>query len=677
MTDILCFKQDVAKVAQDIDTIKATDTDGSIEDLTDFDALKGSVANSKLKYGTLEHNKWRLDGSYSVIDTSEPVVGYWSSGISNSNTTVFSEAPSVSITFKTPQTKYTMDGVTIIFADDEDYAAQITVEVATSKGLIYTLTFYPKSYIAICPFSNLPEPVTSDTDESIYASGDIKSVRIVIIRTNKPNRFARFAQILCGAAVRLDENSFYDLSLLEEISLPSDVIPINTLTFTVNADKEFIRTLKQCKYIDLYKNSAQFGSFYLQDIEKATIGKYTISCQDAIGLLEDSAFPNNLYLSTEENAVSVADIIDDILSGTDIRYEIDSILVNSQISIQFNSLSRREALAQVLLVSNAICRKLRNGSLWFGRLDTGDIKKDITDDLFDNYTITDNTSVLDLSMSNMSFVTGEEADVSNIKWYISEQTKDYILITVTDFPELISSENLLVRFAFTITFYQDIPNAGVSPVKPYRVKNAIFNVNNEYSSGFLLPQNFSSNSSGITIKIDTAAIERRKDIGGNRPENAIVGTGINVTDANWAIHPYLDFTTAKLTDTFLKVTAYTLTIDTGGDVSAVSNTNLPADLLNAESLSIPTVEIASLYINGSAELADGENKIIERLMSRYFQYSKEFSGKILTGDLTCGDTVSLNLQDIGAITGTITQLEYNLASKLIANAKIWLYYVED
>ena len=65
------------------------------------------------------------------------------------------------------------------------------------------------------------------------------------------------------------------------------------------------------------------------------------------------------------------------------------------------------------------------------------------------------------------------------------------------------------------------------------------------------------------------------------------------------------------------------------------------------------------------------------MMDRYYQYNKEFSGTILTDDLVCGDTVQLTLPDIGLVKGTITQLEYRLTNKLIANSKIWLYYIEE
>lgn len=78
---------------------------------------------------------------------------------------------------------------------------------------------------------------------------------------------------------------FYDLSVLEEVSIVSDTIPINTLVFSVSADKAFIKTLSACEYVELYYNNAPFGSFYLQKIEKVAVDNYTINCSDIIQYL--------------------------------------------------------------------------------------------------------------------------------------------------------------------------------------------------------------------------------------------------------------------------------------------------------------------------------------------------------------------------------------------------------
>lgn len=90
-----------------------------------------------------------------------------------------------------------------------------------------------------------------------------------------------------------------------------------------------------------------------------------------------------------------------------------------------------------------------------------------------------------------------------------------------------------------------------------------------------------------------------------------------------------------------------------------------------QELSVQTVEVAELKINGSTD------NILDLLMDRYYQYNTEFGGTIITDDLVCGDTIQLELPDMGIVTGTITRLEYSLANKLIANAKIWLYYIEE
>lgn len=696
MADILCFNKSFIDILEDIDTITSN---GQIIELSDFDIFRGTVTNSKNKYATVEYNKWRLDGTYSLINPEEQVIGYWSDTVSGA--TYESDYAGyqlgsgntgwryLDITFQNYHTKQDIDGITLIFRDSEDFASRFQIQLYYDTTVKKSWNILNYTSIISQSFSEFESATTDDADdtEHDYSIGRFNKIRLYFLAANKPNRFIGLANIRFGYATWLNEDSFYDLSLLEESSLVSDTIPINTLTFSVNANKAFIKTLSNCDYVELYRNNTQFGSFYLRNIEKNTTDNYTINCQDVISILDDTDYPDNLFITTESNPISVTDVINDIMSGIDVLYEIDELLNNSTVSIKFSSLTKREALSQILLASNAVCKKLRNGSLWFGRLDTTNIAADISDDLFDNYTITDNSPVSTISMSTVIYEKGNEINTSNLTWNITEQTKDYITVTISNFPALITSEDLEVNFYFTLVFYQNIPTSAVTTEHPYSVTTAVRNYmgelqnNKPIEEGKYLPEKFNISSSSISIKIDRDAINRRTHIGayhyGTRPKMAmgtsLIGQDQNIYDCDIYITPYLDFTKSIIKDTLsgYVVTAYELTIGTDSRTVAVSNSNISLGKQNAQDLSIQTIEMTELTIDGETD------NVIDLLMDRYYQYNKEFDGTILTGDLVCGDTIQLTLPDIGLVTGTIRQLEYNLTNKLIAKAKIWLYYIED
>lgn len=697
MADILCFNKSFADILKDIDTIT---TNGQISNLSNFDIFRGTAINSENKYATVEYNKWRLDGTRAVIDTAKTVTGYWSNTVSS---TMYESAYAgyqlgggntgwryLDITFQNYHTKQDIDGITLIFRDNEDFASRFQVQLYYDSDLQMSWNILNYTGIISQSFSKFSNVTTDDADdtEHDYTMGRFNKIRIYFMATNNPNRFIGLANIRFGYATWLNEDKFYDLSVLEEMSLVSDTIPINTLTFSVNADKAFIKTLSACEYIELYYSNTQFGSFYLQNIEKAAIDNYTINCSDIIQELDDTNYTDKLFISTESENISVADVLNDIMSGTDVLYEIDELLENSSISINFTSVTKREAVAQVLLSANAVCKKLRNGSLWFGRLDTTEVVQDITDNLFSGYTVTDNNPVSSINMSVSMYTKGEKVDTSSLMWNVAEQTKDYIIVTITNMPSRITTEDLTVKFSFSIVFYQNISGTGVTVGNPYSVTTSVRNYlgnvdanNKPKESGKYLPEKISVSASGISIRIDRDVINRKIHAGsyyyGTRPANAMgenrIGADENIYDADIKITPYLDFTLSRLPAAHANysVTAYSMDISTDSNIIAVSNPNSSPNKRNAQDLSIQTIEIAELTIDGKAD------NTLDLLMDRYYQYNKEFSGTILTDDLICGNTVQLTLPDIGLVTGTITQLEYSLTNKLIAKSKLWLYFIED
>ncbi|MCH5210444.1 MAG: hypothetical protein J1F01_05705 [Oscillospiraceae bacterium] len=693
MADILCYNKSFANV---INAIESISSDYKLNSFSNFDIFTGKVENDKSKYATLEKNKWRLDGSYSLIDTNKPVMGYWSSTVERTLPPLVEPIiPAVKIKFKEPQTKLTMDGITIVFGDTNDFAHYIGIVLTYNNKSIGSYRQENNSdHITSISFEKLPDPVL---EEDVYVTGAFDTIEIYLSHTENPyGRFYRISDIRFGYATWLTDADFFELSLLEEVSLVSDTIPINTLNFNINSDKYFMKKLSECDYIELFRDNVQFGSFYLQDSKRIATDQYEVLCSDIIQVMEEAAYEDNLYLSTKEQTVSVADVITDIMNSLDVIYIIDDALANSRVSIKIEAENKREALAQILLASNAVCKKQRNGVLWFGRLNTSIISGDITGDLFSGYTVTNNNPVSSISMSSVKYIKGALADTSNLSWRITKKTTDYLIVTISGIPSIITEEDIRINFDFAIVFYQDFENTIIATVNnPYSVTTSIRNYlgpldnhNHPIIEGKYMPEKISISGSTISVRIDKEVIQRyipkRKNEDGSlyyigtRPYNATgekyIGTDQNIYDADTYITPYADFTKAELPSIYAKpiVYAYTLDISTDTEIISISNPDLKLNKKTAQVLDIRTVEIAELFIDNKPD------NTIDLLMDRYYKYNTEFEGKILTGEKKCGDTIQVTLPDIGEVTGTITQLDYtNLTNKLIANARIWLYYTED
>ena len=671
MFDILCYDNNFAGI-----NIASVSSNSYISDVTDFEIIKGTSVCMQSKFATMEHNKWRLDGSYRILEdihpfTSDPrsivtKLAYWSNYMSNDNGT-FASAPYIEIKFASDMDKDTVSGITIVAGDKDDYCTAATITIYSGISVVKTYNTTSDTYILSQKF---------DIDTAFT------SIRITFTKTNKPNRFVRLSAIKLKNSTRLSEDNFFDIKILEQISIISDTLPIGTLQFTVKATRSEISKLSEYKYMELYKDCKQFGGYYLDDITKVADDKYTVTLNDAVGVLDTTSQDDTLYITALDNIVSVADVMADILNGTKIPYIISEDYTNSKISIEMKNNTKRTALAKILYVTNSTCKKLRNGALWIGKLDTQSNVKDINNKMFDDYNITDNVPVLNLSMQRNIISKGSDEQINNPSMKVISKTKDSINIKI-QFPAIIYA---LTINSLTIDGY----------FKTTYADGTIHQVRFRKSDHTNIIMTRGSNT--VTMKIDRTVLRNSKDSVSwwvkefQKWLSRSGGTwGERLTVINNA-----DFSTFNVITLHGDFTLSNAQINTGEEYDVILNPNIKS-ALKTQDLQIQTVPLAYLMMNNiteydsqqiseTVEQTDGSettikrtentNEILPKLMDRYYKYNREFDGTILAEGLECGDTVSMNLRDVGYTTGTITQLEYNLTNKEIARAKIWLYESE-
>lgn len=688
MFDVLLYPQSTTR-AKNI--IKDITSSGSISSVTDFDIIKHVSVCQRTKFATMEHNKWRLDGSYRIFEdirtsTSNPrditsKVAYWSNVMSDDNG-MFNNPPYITITMAAPQTSQKIDGLTIIFGDRDDFATNIKVTLYYEDDEIneatntYTVNNI-SDYICFVNFTN---------KEDVF-----NKIKIEFKSTNKPNRFVRLSNIKMGVALRKVHEQIYDMELLECISIPSDALPSNTASFTIKATSEEATELYNYKYVELYRNNIQFGGYYIDEIELRGKDKYTIKLNDGIQALEQGASDKFFAANKEYEAYKIfqdarmEEPINDMLQGTELVFYMEDFPNTSQVTGRMWDVRDdfKERLTAILMSYNMSCRLRRNGIYQILRIEKNDIKEDITHRIFDDYKITKNMPVNSIKMYAQGYSDTTINYPDSSEWTVTtDKTKNYIDAKI-DTQQLLSS---IIPPALAI--------GGIVKIKDeqgefyLRIMLAM-----EDAVGWghyvLAPDKMRTEGTYLIARFDADTLTRPRNkygygirrYGTYESAKRASGEGLPYTAEYRQRVAKCDFRNCEVTDVLHMGLYEQLIIATLGSVvpvtifnPSIGNTFKKRDL----EMSSTSGRINKLTVDGVDEInvSTGTYTAFQKLMDRYYKYNREFEGTILAEGLECGDTVSMNLRDVGYTTGTITQLEYNLTNKEIARAKIWLYESE-
>lgn len=313
--------KDIAPGAAEDATITTTDaTDFSEPSLLPFAANESGIA-------TLELNSWLLDGSRDVLD--EQPIAFWSSAISDENGE-FETPPEITITF---EKRYTSQGINLTFDPATgEYCSSVTITWYNSITEIKQITFTPDRARYFC------KAVVEAYDKIV----------IRLNATSLPGRYAKLSHITFGIERLFEREELRNVRVVEQASIISDEVAINTLDFTLDsgADVNYMFQLKQPVYA--YDGDSLIGVFYIDDSSRHGVGLYDVSCIDAIGVLDDDPFPAGMY-----TAYSARTLLEDILGGH-FKLELAQSMETSTVTGYMPPCSRREALQQVAFALGAI-----------------------------------------------------------------------------------------------------------------------------------------------------------------------------------------------------------------------------------------------------------------------------------------------------------------------------------
>jgi hypothetical protein len=236
-------------------------------------------------------------------------------------------------------------------------------------------------------------------------------IEIIVKKIAEPLHFFGFFNIEYGTVRIFEEKDFKEANITNSFSVLGDTLEYDTLDLNI-VDFEDVDFLFQKKQpIEYIFDENLKSRFYVNEGQKTSDIITDLSCYDAVFNLEDD-FLGGIY-----NNYSAKRLIDDILNGKKINYEIDENINNIKLNGYLPITSRRKALQTVLQGSNIRCYK--GDKLYFKPFNTTleDIALDETN-ILDNPQKTKKQEIRSVVLKNHNYSKGTEL-VEAYHWYIS------------------------------------------------------------------------------------------------------------------------------------------------------------------------------------------------------------------------------------------------------------------
>lgn len=270
---------------------------------------------------TLEPNGWGLSHDYKAKN-NQPFA-FWTNATSDAEG-VFATPPVITIEF---DEQYTSSGLTFRFSPGaNEWCSEIRVLWYQNGAKKDEGIFYP--------------------DAPLYAVENaveaFDKVVVELLKTSLPNRRAKLEYIRIGVIREIDGRELTGASFIHEIDLVSDTVPINVMdaTFHSRTNVEYVFQSKQP--VEAYDGENLIGIYYIEKGNRTGARDYTISCQDAIGILDRDTFGGGIWLEDTPISEMLLEVVDGSFE-LDIAPELSNVTLRGYIPES----TKREALQQI------------------------------------------------------------------------------------------------------------------------------------------------------------------------------------------------------------------------------------------------------------------------------------------------------------------------------------------
>lgn len=325
----------------------ATNTSATAKSFSDLNLL-GDGTNFNAQ-GTLEHNFFALDGSFSEFE-DDPEIAFFSSSMSNANGE-FDVNPSITIDFTM---QHSSAGFTLYFADDSPQEC--------------TMYWYNISD----EFLGSSHQIITSAKHVIYRGTENYAKLVIEFTKAKPFRYIKLNKILYGIINTWDETELSSGNLVEENDMINNQLSINKLTFDFVDDENkynlgnatgnhlFIQRGQVVRPIEYIRGQANYLGDYFIDTFSEDTGLISFSCMDYLGLMESVKF----YLGDVYNGSLAGPILEQIFEVAAIRnYTIDEITYNTPVYGTIKPGTCRDALREILFACQSTLDETRRSGI--------------------------------------------------------------------------------------------------------------------------------------------------------------------------------------------------------------------------------------------------------------------------------------------------------------------------
>lgn len=257
--------------------------------------VKPLIANNNLlNYYSFDGVGINLDDNNKSFYTAGDYAGYISDNVSDENCFVNSsgfihlEYPDGYLDFE--------QGLTIAFYGD--CCAEIDIQYVKPD----TTSHFETLVVTDDLFHFVPDP---------YYAENAYSINIYFTKTKLPHQFIKISYIKFSKITVLDK--LKDVGVLEEISVLSDDLPVNSLNFSAIMQNEF--EFKDNAQLDVYSNNKYYGSFFVNDVVRTSKDIYEIQALNCIQKLNNAQYKECFF----GNEISI--FLNEIYKKTDVEFD--------------------------------------------------------------------------------------------------------------------------------------------------------------------------------------------------------------------------------------------------------------------------------------------------------------------------------------------------------------------
>lgn len=188
-------------------------------DYADASGVVSATPSTHVKYATLEHQMWALDGTHEILPDAVTLgnTGFISSFVSNQNG-VFSTPPTITISFDLIR-RQAIPGLTITWSNEyAEYATRFKVTVFNGNQQLFSQVYDNESVKTVCEITLV----------------DYTKIVIEVLEWCLPYRRARVERIFLGATQTYTKDELISYSHTQSGDLLSGELPKNSVSFSLN-----------------------------------------------------------------------------------------------------------------------------------------------------------------------------------------------------------------------------------------------------------------------------------------------------------------------------------------------------------------------------------------------------------------------------------------------------------